>query len=269
MLLKSKATAQYAMTSLFALALITVIFYSLFSMLKDLSALDAKESSEHFKHSIVPSLKLSLFYSLVASLLSTFGGFLVVYVLRKVPRIFIFISSVPHLAFAHLIWLSYSSGGVWSKVSFKLFDERLTFLSGTSGWGIILGFVLKELPFAVLVLAPLFKRELTFLEESAVSLGANKFQVITKVIVPSLKAPIIGTMLILFTYTFGAFEIPYILSPDQIKPLSVTAFEAFNSIELSDRYITYMISLIIFTINFFVYVLFSRVFVTDDQRLSA
>lgn len=265
---KGKTAYQRAMTFCFALTLLSVILFCVLFMIENLSVINESGSGQFLYATIIPSLKLSFFYSLIASFLSTIGGFLVVYFLRKIPKIFIFISSVPHLAFAHLVWLSYYSGGFWSKVSFTFFGERLMFLSSAQGWGIILGFVLKELPFAVLILAPLFKRELVLIEESAASLGASKFQIVSRIIIPNLKAPLMGIMLMLFTYTFGAFEIPYVLAPDQIKPLAVAAFEAFNSIELNDRYVTYSISLLLFAVNAIIYMLFSRAFLTSGQRLT-
>lgn len=265
--LKIKRSYQYLLTFFFVFILITLILFCLTTIVRNLYLMDEEKISQLLSFSILPSIKLTFFYSFLTSIISTLSGLIIVYYLREIPRVFILISSIPHLAFAHLIWLNYYSGGFWSKVSFMISGEKLSFLSSSQGWGIILGFVLKELPFAVLVLAPLFKKELQLIEESALSLGANKYEIITKVIIPTLKAPLIGIILILFTYTYGAFEIPFILSPDQIKPLAVLALESFNSIDLSDRNITYMISLIIFSMNLVIYLIFSKAFVTNNQRL--
>lgn len=253
----------------FLFLLFLVVFISLFQITSEIYRANFLVLITNEITFMAKSFRLTLFYSFFSAASSVILGFFFLYFFRKSSSLFYIITAIPHLAFAHLVWLSFYSGGLWSKIYYNLFTSKLTFLSHDSGAGIILAFALKEVPFVVLILAPLFKKELKQLEECAQTLGANKFQTILKIFWPLLKAPCLSAFIILFTFTFGAFEIPFVLSPDRVKPLSVFAFESFQSIDLEDRFYTYFISLLIFVVNITIYVFFSKAFKSEQQHLES
>ncbi len=64
-------------------------------------------------------------------------------------------------------------------------------------------------------------------------------------IFPVIAPGIVASSLIVFAFTFGAFEVPYLLGEDYPTMLPVMAYEEYRSIELSDRPVAMAINVLI------------------------
>jgi putative spermidine/putrescine transport system permease protein len=72
-------------------------------------------------------------------------------------------------------------------------------------------------------------------EEMARTLGAGAWQRFQHVLVPLLYPAMLSASLIVFAFTFGAFEVPYVMGRTYPKALPVWAFQGFNDVDLNQR----------------------------------
>ncbi|MBE7556165.1 MAG: ABC transporter permease subunit [Anaerolineales bacterium] len=77
--------------------------------------------------------------------------------------------------------------------------------------GLVLSFVWKQAPFMTLIILGGFQMIDDAYIEAARSVGANIFQVITKVLVPMSRATIAVAIILAFTSTVGTFTLPFML----------------------------------------------------------
>jgi len=104
-----------------------------------------------------------------------------------------------------------------------------------NGWGVVLAYVYKEIPFGLLFLVPVlraFPRELVF---TARGLGASPGIVFWTLMVPRLL-PALGTVfLILFIFTFGAYDIPFVVGESSPSMVSQYLYRAYFVAPLDQR----------------------------------
>lgn len=101
--------------------------------------------------------------------------------------------------------------------------------------GVILTYVWKEVPFVALVVLAGLKGVASELEDVARTLGANAWQRFWFVVFPVIAPGIVAASLFVFAFTFGAFEVPYLLGQDYPTVLPVAAYEEYRSVDLADR----------------------------------
>ena len=101
--------------------------------------------------------------------------------------------------------------------------------------GIIIQYVWKEIPFiGVIVLAILLSVGEDY-ESVARSLGANRWQAFRNVTLPLIMPGVVSASVIVFAFTFGAFEIPWLLGSTFPKALPVLAYESYTDVDLAAR----------------------------------
>ena len=83
------------------------------------------------------------------------------------------------------------------------------------------------------------------LEEVARTLGANAWQRFWYVVFPVISPGIIAASLIVFAFTFGAFEVPYLLGRTYPTILPVMAYNEYRDIELTARPVAMAINVLI------------------------
>ena len=98
--------------------------------------------------------------------------------------------------------------------------------------GIILTYVWKEMPFIALVVLAALRGVAGELEEVARTLGANAWQRFWYVVFPVISPGIIAASLIVFAFTFGAFEVPYLLGKSYPTILPVMAYNEYRDLDL-------------------------------------
>lgn len=103
------------------------------------------------------------------------------------------------------------------------------------GWGIISAYVFKESPFVAVLVYPLVGAAVRRLQEAAAPLGATPLQAFRHMVWPLIRPGVLATGLIVFAYTVGAFEIPYVLGRTYPRALPVLAYQKYTSIDLADR----------------------------------
>lgn len=148
--------------------------------------------------------------------------------------------TIPHLVAAVGIALVVSQTGLGARLAAALGligepGEFPALLYDKYSVGVILTYVWKEVPFIALVVLAALRGVAGELEEVAKTLGANRWQRFWYVVFPTIAPGVIAASLIVFAFTFGAFEVPYLLGQTYPTILPVTAYNEYRSIDLGDR----------------------------------
>lgn len=191
------------------------------------------------------SLLLTFYVAGVSTVLATVLAVLAALALRHGPGrisavVFQVPITVPHLVAAVGIALVVSQTGLGARLAaaLGLIGEPADFpalLYDRYSVGIILTYVWKEVPFVALVVLAGLRGVAGELEEVARTLGANAWQRFWYVVFPVIAPGIVAASLIVFAFTFGAFEVPFLLGRSYPTILPVMAYDEYRSVELSDR----------------------------------
>jgi putative spermidine/putrescine transport system permease protein len=158
--------------------------------------------------------------------------------------------TVPHLVAAVGVALVVAQTGLGARVAAALGligepGEFPAFLYDPYSVGIILTYVWKETPFIALIVLAVLRGVSHELEEVARTLGANAWQRFWYIVFPLISPGVVAASLVVFAFTFGAFEVPYLLGQDYPTMLPVTAYREYQSVELSARPTAMAINVII------------------------
>jgi putative spermidine/putrescine transport system permease protein len=135
------------------------------------------------------------------------------------------------------------------------------------GIGVILEYVWKEVPFTGVIVLGVLQSLGTDYEELAASLGANRWQRFRHVMLPLMMPGVLSASIIVFAFSFGAFEIPYLLGASFPVPLSVVAYKAYSDADLNAQPEAMAMSVIIaalITLLTLAYMKLSRAYLRSD-----
>lgn len=159
---------------------------------------------------------------------------------RLIDFIFEIPLTVPHLVVATAVVFLLAPSGMIARVlqAAGLIDDPAGFpLLVNDPWcvGIIVSYVWKEVPFITLMVMAVLKNIGTELLEAARTLNANRWQRFRYVVLPTILPSLGAAGLIVFAYTFGAFEVPYLLGRTYPMTLPVWAYRNYSDIDLMAR----------------------------------
>ena len=158
--------------------------------------------------------------------------------------------TIPHLLAAVGIALVVSQTGLGARLAAALGligqpREFPALLYDRYSAGIILTYVWKEVPFVALVVLAALRGVAGELEDVARTLGANAWQRFWYVVFPVISPGIVAASLLVFAFTFGAFEVPYLLGRTYPTILPVMAYNEYKDVELSARPVAMAINVLI------------------------
>ncbi|GAB5447609.1 ABC transporter permease [Gymnodinialimonas sp.] len=148
--------------------------------------------------------------------------------------------TVPHLVGAIGILYLFSQSGVFARLAAEvdLIQRPADFpamVFDPFAIGIILQYVWKEVPFiGVIVLANMQALGENY-ESVARSLGASKWQSFRHVLLPLIFPGLLSASVIVFAFTFGAYEIPALLGANYPAALPVLAYRKYTDVDLAAR----------------------------------
>lgn len=148
--------------------------------------------------------------------------------------------TVPHLVGAIGMLYLFSQSGSFARLAaeWKLIDRPSDFpalVFDPFAIGIILQYVWKEIPFiGVIVLANMQSIGEDY-ESVARSLGASKWQTFRHVLFPMIFPGVLSASVMVFAFTFGAYEIPAILGANFPAALPVLAYRKYTDVDLAAR----------------------------------
>lgn len=228
-----------------------------------------------FWESLFLSLRIALLSTVISVVLAVGTALLIFHTergRRATTFIYQFNLPIPHIVGGVAMLLLLSQSGFFSRVGFALglTDSPADFPPMTNDrWGIaiIAEYVWKETVFiGVVVLAALSGGVAEF-EDLARTLGANRWKRFWHVIVPLITPAVLSTSIIVFAFSFGAFEIPFMLGQPFPAALPVLAFRAYTDVDLNARSEAMAISVVIGAVVaalVFVYTWLGRRYVRRD-----
>lgn len=207
------------------------------------------------------SLLYSLFIALVSSLLAIIFGTVIATGIWRLPvriRMFAIVYKIPlilpHISIAFITVLFLSKTGILSRISYHMgmIENFITFpniLYSGKGFGIIIAYVIKETSFVILmVLGALLKLSETQIQTSRM-LGASPVQTFVTVIIPFIRPVMRMSFIIIFLYSLGAFDIPYVMSESQPEMMSVSVYNSFFKKDLIHRPVAAAELIILFALS--------------------
>jgi putative spermidine/putrescine transport system permease protein len=160
---------------------------------------------------------------------------------------------VPHLVAAIGVLFLLSQSGLASRAvrMLGLMDQPAGFpvlVRDSHGLGVIFAYLWKEVPFMGLVVLAALQSVSQDYEDSARSLGAGPWQRFRYITLPVIAPSLAASSILVFTYVFGAYEIPGILGVRNPQSLPVLSYELFVSPDLRDRAAAMALSVIMSTL---------------------
>lgn len=223
------------------------------------------------------SLRFSLITSLTSSLIALILGTALAFCVhmsssRKILEKLIFKLPVivPHIIAAAAVFSILSQSGLLARLLFKLgligaMGDIPLFIFDRQGTGIILTYLWKEIPFTAMVVYTVLKNINDKLYIAARNLGASKGQVFFHVMLPLCLPSMLSAFIIIFAFSFGAFEVPYLLGPTFPKALAVKAYMEYTGADLSSRPYAMVINIILTCISIILIYLYGKILKGSKQ----
>jgi putative spermidine/putrescine transport system permease protein len=197
--------------------------------------------------SFFTSFGFSLGVALVSAAGSVMAGTFLAYRVWKLPRslagaalVYKIPLILPHIAVAFVVLVFWSRSGILASLAYQLgliqsMHEFPNVLY--SGWGIgmILAYTLKGTPFAMLLILALLVRFDVRQIQTGAMLGASGCRIFFSIVLPRLTPGLHTSFIILFLYSFGAFDIPFILSESRPGMLSLHVYDLYFKHDLARR----------------------------------
>jgi putative spermidine/putrescine transport system permease protein len=229
--------------------------------------------------SFLRSLALTCWIGFTSSILSTILAIIAALVLRQslwgkrlVTFIFQLNVPVPHIVGAIGIIFLFSQSGLLSRVTYLLGWTQApadfpAMVYDKWAIGIILEYLWKTTAFTGVILLAVLQSIGEDYEDVARTLGANGWQRLRHVIIPLIMPGILRSSILVFAFTFGAFEIPFLLGQRFPRALPVLSFEYYHDVDLGFRQEAMATSMIIagmITILILVYMKLTETYVRSD-----
>lgn len=200
-------------------------------------------TDESFLRSLLLSLHIAFTSTLISSVLAVGAALLLRPAFRGkrwVTFIFQLNLTIPHLVGALGILYLFSQSGLLARVAHALNlierpNEFPALVYDRYAIGIILQYVWKEVPFIGVIALAILQSVGEDYEAAARSLGANRWQRFRYVTLPIVMPGVLSASTIAFAFTFGAFEIPFLLGQSFPAALPVLAYRSYTDVDLAAR----------------------------------
>jgi putative spermidine/putrescine transport system permease protein len=159
---------------------------------------------------------------------------------RWVTFIFQLNIPVPHLVGAIAVMFLFAQSGLLARVAYWMgtITEPADFpalIFDPYSVGIILEYLWKSVPFTGIVLLAVLYSTTEEYESVARTLGANRWQRFRHVLWPLMWPGMLRSSILVFAFTFGTFEVPYLLGQTYPTVLPVLAYRNYVDVDLNAR----------------------------------
>jgi putative spermidine/putrescine transport system permease protein len=147
---------------------------------------------------------------------------------------------IPYLVGVALTILLFTNGGIVARTLYALgviesTNEFPRMLYTHAGWGIMIVYLWKQIPFMTLAIYSVLLGLGQESEEAAATLGASPWQRFWHVTLPQVMPGVVSATIIVFAFNFGSFEVPFILGGGFPNTLPVEAWRAFDNADYTNR----------------------------------
>lgn len=196
---------------------------------------------------LASSIAYSFYLAATSALLATLGGVALsaAFTRARAGRVVHLLGIQIPLMSAHVLIATcvvslFAGSGLVARLLYQVgvlgdLSEFPTVVGAGSGWGIILVYLWKEIPFIAFSTVVLMSSISDKLSEAAASLGASPTRTFFSVILPLCKSAIAKAFLIVFAFAFGSYEVPFLLGPTLPKALPVLAYIEFQDPDIINR----------------------------------
>lgn len=129
---------------------------------------------------------------------------------------------LPHLLVAVVVVLWLGPGGLVDRVV----ADVPQVVRAPSGLGVLLVYVLKEVPFLVLLLLTVWNEDVERRIEVAATLGVGPVRALRSVVWPAVRAPLVLGAAIVMAFVLGFLQVPAVVGPNTPVMVPVYAIEA-------------------------------------------
>ncbi|WP_163528409.1 ABC transporter permease [Halobacillus ihumii] len=219
------------------------------------------------------SMAFSIRTSFIATALAIMIGLILVrlfhpYLAKLSPRISVWLPMLfPHFVWGYLVILLLAESGLFAQVL-----SAIGWIDGTNhfpiltrdpyGFGIIITYVWKEVPFAILMLLPVYAAIPTTSYDVVKTLGGNRWDQFKTVEWPHIQPTLIETCLIIFSFTLTAYEVPALIGTTYPEMVSVLSYQWFYGGSWDERPLAFAVmvcvSIVIFMIALTSYLYLNR-----------
>lgn len=188
------------------------------------------------------SLLLSFRIGIISALGSSMGGLilsLMIYTsqfgnnslslrISKVSEQLLYVPiMLPPLAAAYLVLFWFGSRGMWSRWLYTFGFEFASPLFQGNGFGIMLAYWYKQIPFSLLMILPVLRGIPQEILLTGRMLGASWSRVILTLLLPRLIPVVSGVFLLLLIYNIGSYDIPFILGESRNSMISQVLYRMY------------------------------------------
>ncbi|MEL7564749.1 MAG: ABC transporter permease subunit [Dehalobacterium sp.] len=196
---------------------------------------------------LLASIRVSLVIALVSAVLAAVIGVILSAALvlngkvrGKILQMIKMPILIPHAVVALFIIMFFSQNGLLARIlhALNFLDVQGDFpalLFSPNNIGIIIAYLWKEIPFVAYFVLALMASINTTLGEAAENLGASGIKSFLYVTLPLCLPAVNKAFLIIFAYSFGAYELPFLLGATLPKALPVQAYVEYISPDLHHR----------------------------------
>jgi putative spermidine/putrescine transport system permease protein len=147
---------------------------------------------------------------------------------------------VPHTVGAIAVMFLFTQSGLLARIAhlMSLIAEPSDFpalIYDPFGLGIVLEYLWKSIPFTGTILLAVLQSVSEDYENVARNLGANRWQRFRYVLWPLLLPGMLRASILVFAFTFGSFEVPYLLGQTYPAALPVLAYRHYHDVDLNAR----------------------------------
>lgn len=236
-----------------------------------LNTLTLKYYAEVFRNpAMLQSIGFSLWIAGVSSVLAAVLGTMLCFVIVAAGQAKSVFASliklpifIPPLIVAVFVIGIFSQTGILARVLFQfgLISSPENFpalLFHPNGVGVILGYLWKEVPFVCYFVMTVMANITDKLEQTAMGLGATKWKSFLYITLPLCKPTILSSFFIIFAFSFGAFELPFLLGATLPKALPVMAYIEYTHPDLLHRPYAMVLNVVMIMICLLVSVFYYR-----------
>lgn len=207
------------------------------------SIMFSEQYAEQFWSGLLLSLWISFASTFISAVLAIVGALLLrqTFVGKKLSSFLFQLNlPIPHVVAAIGILFLFSQSGLLSRLGAELGlistpSDFPVVVRDRFGFGIILSYVWKEVPFIGVVVLAVLQALGADYEDLARSLGANRWQRFRHVILPLILPGLLSASIIVLAYVFGAYEVPKLLGVRFPQVLPVMTLDFFLNPDLNAR----------------------------------
>lgn len=193
--------------------------------------------------SILNSIGFSLYVSAVSSLIAAIAGVFLCAAIAGAKKDFGVVKIpivIPHIVVALFVISIFSQTGMLARILYAFGVENAQELLSPilftgNGAGIIIAYLWKEIPFVVFFVISVMAGVSGTLGEAAQNLGATRKKAFFQVTLPMCMPAVKNAFLIIFAFSFGAYELPFLLGATAPKALPVQAYIEYTHPDLLHR----------------------------------